>query len=835
MAHSDKSSARANSNRFADLLNSGTEPVSQALTMVFTDLEGSTSLKEEMGDDLASSLIRRHCDLVKRICETEKGEIVNNPGDGFFLTFEKPSQAVRFALRIQFAHSEDTDLPGVRIGIHHGEVNVAGGLGGYLGIEVDTAARIEQIARPGQILVSSSAFKSAKARVRDIENGKPVHWKWYGEYQLRGVEEPIALGEVGIEGMSPFAPPHSHPSVTEIPMGGVDRFMPHRDQNPLIAQRSQMENGRRSNWVSLVGSMILLLGAGLAAGYFAALHQADGDYGPKIESLSEQLKQTSDQKKQSDLKLAKLQQTLEPPELKSYLARVIRERKGAWAGKFEQLYATGTLFMLTPKATHSKLMGVYGRLLRWRLDIDKLDQKDKVLLLLTGYSNEAESLGQNESVGEYINSRIEHLLFDKDLLTCDLDLDTAHVTQKGILVLGEPAAGKSTLLKYLELESARWALGDASALVPVRVELGELEKGNHEELLKRIENIAQAPGSGESGKLVLPASHKYLLLIDALDESPDPRTAAAACIKLSQDKRVGRIIVTSRIINYDVLLQGGEFDLTEHGFRTCLYYGQSLAAVEKRILTSRQSAQRQNLLGLLADSEKRPVWMQFFRMPANFDFASDFLLDDDLTKLESPNRFSVLESYLGNLMRKRDWPGARPAQQELDDMLARVAADVIQTPARSSFADLQVREAMERGQKHAISDEDWKQIENRLNFATKVGIIEKIKGGFKFRHVQFLEYYAARSDLDWEKVDPADVSWREVVLFKSAIGDPAARALVKRIVALAKRPASQSPNRPSHDYVVQLAIQCIDSGPLRDDSEFLQDRNDLAKLTLAQN
>lgn len=798
---------------------------SLAVTMVFTDLQGSTSLKEQIGDDRASHLIDRHCELVWRICGVEQGRVVNNPGDGFFLTFAKPSQAVRFALKIQHAHSEDKELPGVRIGIHHGEVNVSDGLGGYLGIEVDTAARVQQMACPGQILVSSSAFKSAKARVRDIED-LPVKWQWYGEYKLKGVEDPIALGEVGIEGISPFTPPPKiQPSVIEVPIGAVEAFRPSREQNPLITYAPEFQQTTRSSigWTLLVGCVILLSGAGLAAGYFAGLYQAENRYRPEIATLSGQYEETTSE-------LEELKKSQQPPELRNYLKHVIAERTGDWAGKFEQLYTTGTLFLLTPRAARSKLMGVYGRLIRWRLDIDNLDQEDKVLLSLTGYSHEAEPLGKDESFGEYINSRIDHVLFDKDLLHCEIDLQTAHVKQKGLVILGEPAAGKSTLLKFLELEAARRALGEREALVPVRIELGDLETGTHAELLNRIEHLSVR---GDAEAFSLPGSQKLLLLIDALDEAPDTKTAAKACIELAKDERVGRIIVTSRIINYDVLLRGSDIDLAEHGFRTCLYYGQSPAAVEKRILTVEQADQRQSLLDLFSDPEKRLIWQQFFRMPANFDFASDLLIDADLTTLESPNRILLLERYLGNLMKKRDWPGERPKQAEMDEMLSRVAADVFQTPSRSSFAKLQVREAMQKASGKDITDDEWKPIENQLAFANKVGIIENIRDGFRFRHVQFLEYYTAKSNLDWAAVDPTDVHWREVLLFKSAIGDEDARALVKRMLDLAKQSPTQ-PGGPPNDYLVQLAIQCIDSGPLREDAEFIRVRDELGRLSIAQ-
>ncbi len=804
------------------------QPVSKTVTLVFTDLQGSTSLKERVGDDRASSLIESHCELVLRMCESEEGRVVNNPGDGFFLTFEKPSQAVRFALKVQYAHAQNSELPGVRIGIHHGEVNVSDGLVGFLGIEVDTAARVEQLARPGQILVSSSAFKSAKARVRDIENGKPVQWEWYGEYRLKGVEDPLALGEVGFAGISPFTPP-PRPQPPAMDIQGGEGFVPNRDDNPLLARHGKKPaDSSRSTLIATC--FLLLFGAGVSGGYFAGLYQATktpskaGDVNDKVQTLSSQLES-------ANTKLTTLEQTMQPPALKDYLQRVIIDRTNGWGGKFEQLYTSGTMFMLTPKATHSNLMGVYGRIIRWRLDIDKLDQKEKVLLSLTGYAHEAEVLSEGETPGHYINSRVDRLLFDKDLLNCDLDLQTSPLEQKGILVLGEPAAGKTTLLKFLELEAARRALGDRSAFIPVRIELGQLESGTHRELLDKIDNIGKRGENDYSGKFLLPPAQKYLLLIDALDEAPDTLTAAQACIELAKDARVGRMIVTSRIINYDVLLRDSKFNLAEQGFRTCLYYGHSLAAVEKRILTERQSEQRQNLLDLLASSEKRAVWLQFFRLPAHFNFACDFLLDADVAALESPNRIRLLQSYLGSLMKKRDWEGVRPSQSEVDNMLSRLAGYVFQTPSRS-FADFQVREAVETGSSKRLNDEEWAKIQILLAFAKKVGIIESIQdNSYRFRHAQFLEYYTARSDVDWQKVDPTDVNWREVLLFKAAIGDEEARALVKRMSDLVKQAAAQSGSVRPDDYLTTLAIQCIDGEPFRKDVEFTQIREELKRLS----
>ena len=95
-------------------------PSSKVLTLVFTDLKGSTSLKAEKGDDIAGQLIARHREHVKRLALTDGGRIIDWAGDGCFLTFETPSSAVLFALHLQQAHQRESDLPQVYVGHQHG-------------------------------------------------------------------------------------------------------------------------------------------------------------------------------------------------------------------------------------------------------------------------------------------------------------------------------------------------------------------------------------------------------------------------------------------------------------------------------------------------------------------------------------------------------------------------------------------------------------------------------------------------------------------------------------------------------------------------------------------
>jgi class 3 adenylate cyclase len=99
---------------------------------------------------------------LRRLAAESGGRIIDWAGDGCFLVFETPSAAVLFALRLQQAHGEEPGLPGVRTGIHMGEVSERPGPDGDVahprveGLAVDLAARISGLARPAQVLRSSS-------------------------------------------------------------------------------------------------------------------------------------------------------------------------------------------------------------------------------------------------------------------------------------------------------------------------------------------------------------------------------------------------------------------------------------------------------------------------------------------------------------------------------------------------------------------------------------------------------------------------------------------------------------------------------------------------------
>jgi len=186
---------------------------SRILTLVFTDLADSTALKMRRGDQAVGELITRHRAHVRRLAVESRGRIVDWAGDGCFLAFETPSAAVLFALWLQQAHGKEPDLPGVRTGIHMGEVSERAGPDDDAthprveGLAVDLAARICGLARPAQVLMSSSVADSARQRLDHAAFDWPIRWRPHGSYYLKGFDEALEIREAGLEGVAAFEAP----------------------------------------------------------------------------------------------------------------------------------------------------------------------------------------------------------------------------------------------------------------------------------------------------------------------------------------------------------------------------------------------------------------------------------------------------------------------------------------------------------------------------------------------------------------------------------------------------------------------------------------------------
>jgi class 3 adenylate cyclase len=128
------------------------------VTFVFTDIEGSTRLLQELGDEAYGSVSGDHRRLVRETFAARGGTEIDTQGDAFFFSFPRARDAVAAAVDAQRA-LRDHEWPegrevSVRIGIHTGEPHV--GEEGYLGLDVVRAARISAAGHGGQILISET-------------------------------------------------------------------------------------------------------------------------------------------------------------------------------------------------------------------------------------------------------------------------------------------------------------------------------------------------------------------------------------------------------------------------------------------------------------------------------------------------------------------------------------------------------------------------------------------------------------------------------------------------------------------------------------------------------
>src|SRR5438132_11934195 len=134
------------------------------LTVLFTDIVGSTNYFDRFGDTAGLLLIQRHDDFVASAVRQFQGVVIKTIGDSVMAEFPEPLLAVRAAVEIQrrvFRHNQsllESERLKVRAGINCG-VGFRRGTG-FLGDAVNVAARITKRSGPAQILISQPVFEA---------------------------------------------------------------------------------------------------------------------------------------------------------------------------------------------------------------------------------------------------------------------------------------------------------------------------------------------------------------------------------------------------------------------------------------------------------------------------------------------------------------------------------------------------------------------------------------------------------------------------------------------------------------------------------------------------
>ncbi len=161
------------------------------VTILFTDLVGSTELSSKLTAQEADELRRRHFSVLRQSILKSGGNEVKNLGDGLMVAFNSASSALACAVSMQQGVERDNNVRGrsmgLRVGLSGGEVNVENG--DYFGDPVIEAARLCAIAEPGQIL--SADLVRAMAGRRNRFSSRPL-----GALALKGLPDPIDVVEI---------------------------------------------------------------------------------------------------------------------------------------------------------------------------------------------------------------------------------------------------------------------------------------------------------------------------------------------------------------------------------------------------------------------------------------------------------------------------------------------------------------------------------------------------------------------------------------------------------------------------------------------------------------
>ena len=183
---------------------------------MFTDIVGSVALQNKLGTERYTRFVQRHDEIFKScLHHTPSARILNETGDGFLVRFDTPTEAVNTALRLQAAlHDEVCEGENMQlcIGLNLGAVTeMVEGVRGEtraVGMAINLAARVMDLAEGNQILMTRAVFDDARQFVREHPNhAADLQWPAHGRYLFKGNDEPIEIYEVGAEGMALLSPP----------------------------------------------------------------------------------------------------------------------------------------------------------------------------------------------------------------------------------------------------------------------------------------------------------------------------------------------------------------------------------------------------------------------------------------------------------------------------------------------------------------------------------------------------------------------------------------------------------------------------------------------------
>ena len=248
---------------------------SGTVTMLFTDIEGSTRLVRELGDRYRVVLADHH-QVLREAWRTHAGQEIGTDGDSFFVVFRRARNAVAAAVQAQRALAahrwpEGADLR-VRMGMHTGEPALGGD--NYVGLGVHRAARIAAAAHGGQVLLSE-----ATRYVLEKDELGGVSIVDLGPQRLKDFEEPQRLYQLGIDGLQA-----DFPALKTLAAQGENE-LPFAGQEVELAEAAreaiETEVGRRTRRHLAIGLAAVGVAIAASIGIVLGLHGGGGTPHPR--------------------------------------------------------------------------------------------------------------------------------------------------------------------------------------------------------------------------------------------------------------------------------------------------------------------------------------------------------------------------------------------------------------------------------------------------------------------------------------------------------------------------------------------------------------------------
>ena len=190
---------------------------SGVVTLLFTDIEGSTTLLHKLGDGYGAAL-DDHRRIVRAACSAHDGVEVDTQGDAFFVAFARASDAAAAAADAQRGLAAGPVR--VRMGLHTGEPRVTHE--GYVGIDVHRGARIAAVGHGGQVLLSQTTRTLVDHEARDL-----------GAHRLKDLSAPERLYQLEIDGL-----PGEFPLLKTIEAGMKNLPLP---RTSFVGRASELE------------------------------------------------------------------------------------------------------------------------------------------------------------------------------------------------------------------------------------------------------------------------------------------------------------------------------------------------------------------------------------------------------------------------------------------------------------------------------------------------------------------------------------------------------------------------------------------------------------------